>query len=144
MTATVILKPRNVCFHSEGVNFTLCTAEGEFEAFIPIPGKFSVYNALAALGVACSVGVPVETAVEALKTAKGVKGRAEVFPTGRDFTVIIDYAHTPDGLVNIISAMRAIAKGRIVTLFGCGGDRDPIKRPLMGEAAAENSPILSL
>lgn len=132
-------KAKNVCFHSEGVNFTLCTAEGEFEAFIPIPGKFSVYNALAALGVACSVGVPVETAVEALKTAKGVKGRAEVFPTGRDFTVIIDYAHTPDGLVNIISAMRAIAKGRIVTLFGCGGDRDPIKRPLMGEAAAELS-----
>lgn len=132
-------KAKDVKYHSEGVDFTLCTADGEYKAYMPIPGKFSVYNALTAITIACSVGVPTGKAVEALKTAKGVKGRAEVVPTGRDFTVIIDYAHTPDGLVNIISAMREVSKGRIVTLFGCGGDRDPIKRPLMGEAAARLS-----
>lgn len=75
----------------------------------------------------------------AISKSKGVKGRIEVVPCDRDFTIIIDYAHSPDGLENIISSLKEIAKGRVVTLFGCGGDRDKTKRPKMGKIAAELS-----
>lgn len=75
----------------------------------------------------------------AVAKSKGVKGRIEVVPSGRDFTIIIDYAHSPDGLENIITSLKEIAKGRVVTLFGCGGDRDKTKRPKMGKIAAELS-----
>ena len=77
--------------------------------------------------------------VSALKELKGVKGRAEVVETGRDFTVIIDYAHTPDGLKNILSTFKECKKGRLVALFGCGGDRDKTKRPIMGNIAVHNA-----
>ena len=107
-----------------------------------IPGLFSVYNSLAAIVCACQEGIPIEKAAEALKDSKGVKGRAEVVPTNRDFTVIIDYAHTPDGLENILKTLRAFAKGRIITVFGCGGDRDKSKRPVMGKIASELSDYL--
>jgi len=101
-----------------------------------IPGKFSVYNALAVLSAATLLGIDIESATAALKTCGGVKGRAEVVPTGMDYTVLIDYAHTPDALENIIKAALGFARGRVVTLFGCGGDRDKKKRPLMGAIAA--------
>lgn len=78
--------------------------------------------------------------LDAVSKSSGVKGRIEVVPTpGTDFTVIIDYAHSPDGLENIITSLREIAKGRVVTVFGCGGDRDKTKRPKMGKIAAELS-----
>jgi len=101
-----------------------------------IPGRFTVHNLLCAAGCAYSVGVSPEEIAQALYTVKGVKGRAEVFPSGRDFTIILDYAHSPDGIENILSSMREVCTGRLVVLFGCGGDRDAAKRPLMGEAAA--------
>lgn len=104
-----------------------------------IPGKFSVYNALAALGCAVSAGIPVETVIEALTFAKGVMGRCETVYTGTEYTVIIDYAHTPDGLENIISTVKEFCEGRVITLFGCGGDRDKTKRPIMGRIAARLS-----
>ncbi len=98
-------------------------------------GKFSVYNSMCAAVTALELGLPVFTVAEAIESIKGIKGRAESVPTGRDFTVIIDYAHTPDGLKNILSTFKDCPKNRIIALFGCGGDRDKTKRPIMGRIA---------
>ena len=105
---------------------------------IGIPGMFSVYNALAATAACVNLGMELEDIAKALRGG-GVKGRAEIVPTGRSFEVIIDYAHTPDALENIIDTIKPITKGRVITLFGCGGDRDKSKRPIMGEIAAAKS-----
>ena len=100
---------------------------------VPIPGRFTVYNTLTVLGITRQLGIRLADAAEALKTVEGVKGRIEVVPTpGKDYTVLIDYAHTPDGLENVLSSVRDFCRGRIISVFGCGGDRDPIKRPIMG------------
>ena len=130
------LRAEDVVYAADGVSFTLVTPQGRFPVKVPTPGRFSAYNALAAAGCALAGGIPAGRVAEALCASTGVKGRAEVYPTGRDFTIILDYAHTPDGVENILSSMRAVSKGRLVVLLGCGGDRDPYKRPLMGEAAA--------
>ena len=105
----------------------------------PIPGRFSVYNSLCAVSVALCLGIDFEKAVPAISKSNGVKGRIEVVPPNTDYTLIIDYAHSPDGLENIISSLKEIAKGRVVTVFGCGGDRDRTKRPKMGRIAAQLS-----
>jgi UDP-N-acetylmuramoyl-L-alanyl-D-glutamate--2,6-diaminopimelate ligase len=106
---------------------------------MPIPGLFSVYNALAAIAAAKLLGFGTADIVSSLRLCEGVKGRAEIVPTGRAYTVLIDYAHTPDALGNIITAVRGFARGKVITLFGCGGDRDKAKRPLMGRLATELS-----
>lgn len=102
-------------------------------------GKFSVYNSLCAAVCAKALGFSEEDIATALETLEGVKGRAEVVKTGKDFTVIIDYAHTPDGLYNILSTFKELKNGRLVCLFGCGGNRDATKRPIMGSIAAKMS-----
>lgn len=130
------LRADNVEFFADGVSFDICAMGSKIHVKVPTPGKFSAYNALSAAGCALAVGVSLEQIAEALNHSTGIKGRAEVYPTGRDFTIILDYAHTPDGVENILSSMRNVSKGRVVALFGCGGDRDPYKRPIMGEAAA--------
>ena len=118
---------------SDGIRFTAVLGEKRVQVRLPIPGKFTVYNALTVLGVAVQLGVSLDEAAEALTTAQGVKGRVEVVPTpGQPFTVLIDYAHTPDGLENVLSSVRGFCQGRVIAVFGCGGDRDPIKRPIMG------------
>ncbi len=110
---------------------------GETPVRLGIPGGFTVSNALAAIGAAVSLGVPVAEAAAALRDAHGVKGRVEVVPTpGQPYTILIDYAHTPDGLENVLRSVKGFARGRTVAVFGCGGDRDPIKRPIMGRIAA--------
>lgn len=108
---------------------------------LPLPGRFNVYNALAAAAACLREGVPMDTIKKGLENVKGVPGRSEVIDSGRGFTIIIDYAHTPDGLVNILNTVNEYAKGRIITLFGCGGDRDKTKRPEMGEAAGHLSDL---
>ena len=125
------LEPHHVAFtaHYQGTE-TACT--------LGIPGAFSVYNALSALSAALALGIAPEQAAASLATARGVKGRAEVVPTpGKDYTVLIDYSHTPDSLENILKTVREFARGRVIAVFGCGGDRDPIKRPIMGKIAAD-------
>ena len=92
---------------------------------------------MAAAACALAIGLPFDKVVAALCSCKGVKGRAEIVPTGRDFTIVIDYAHTPDGLLNICRTLKECAAGRLVVLFGCGGDRDRGKRPKMGAIAAQ-------
>ncbi len=102
-------------------------------------GKFTVYNSLCAVCCAIELGFDPKACADALAELNGVKGRAEVVPCDRDFTVIIDYAHTPDGLKNILSTFRECKKNRVISLFGCGGDRDKTKRPVMGSIAARYS-----
>ena len=97
-----------------------------------IPGMFSVYNALAATGCALSLGLGLGEIADAIAECGGVKGRAEVVTTPTDYTVVIDYAHTPDALENILATLRGGCRGRLICVFGCGGDRDAAKRPIMG------------
>jgi len=104
-----------------------------------IPGLFSIYNSMAAAGACYALRVPVQKIKEGLESVKGISGRFEVLDTKTEYTVIVDYAHTPDGLENILNTVKEFAKGRIVTLFGCGGDRDKGKRPQMGEIAGRYS-----
>ena len=130
------LTARNIGLHADGVSF-LANTRGELARVrLAIPGHFSVENALAALGIALQLDMPLADAAKALATATGVKGRVEVVPTDTDYTVLIDYAHSPDGVENVLRAVRGFAKGRVVALFGCGGDRDRTKRPKMGAIAA--------
>ena len=129
---------KNVKFKSSGVEYEI-VGDTIGRCTCPIPGRFSVYNSLCACACALALGIEFDDVLRAIGASKGVKGRIEVVPTNRDFTIIIDYAHSPDGLENIISSLREIAKGRVVTLFGCGGDRDKTKRPKMGRIAAELS-----
>ncbi len=100
-----------------------------------LAGTFNVYNALAALAVALVEGLQLEEAVEALEYADPVPGRFEYVDAGQPFAVIVDYAHSPNGLENVLQAARGLARGRVLVVFGCGGDRDPSKRPIMGEIA---------
>ncbi|MDE6108060.1 MAG: UDP-N-acetylmuramoyl-L-alanyl-D-glutamate--2,6-diaminopimelate ligase [Oscillospiraceae bacterium] len=119
------------------VEFDAGVGEEQVHVRLGIPGSFSVYNALCALGCAHALGIPLETAAKALAVAPGVKGRMEVVPTPGKGTVLIDYAHTPDALENALTALRDFTPGRLICLFGCGGDRDRTKRPIMGGLAAE-------
>lgn len=130
---------RNIRYRSDGIDYELVGMGVIGRVSAHIPGGFSVYNTLAAASCALTLGLPFNGVITALAELKGVKGRIEVVPTGRDFTVIIDYAHTPDALEKILRAVRGFAKGRIVALFGCGGDRDRTKRPLMGAVTAKNA-----
>ena len=129
------LNARELELHAEGIRFVAAPLLGKgVSVKLPIPGKFTVYNALTVLGIARSLGISLEAAADALARAKGVKGRIEVVPTpGKDYSILIDYAHTPDGLENVLSSVKDFCKGRVISVFGCGGDRDPIKRPIMGE-----------
>ena len=128
------LTAKNLSLESDGITFTACYQGEEVAVRLGIPGKFTVYNALTVLGIALTQGISLADAAAALADAPGVKGRVEVVPTpGTDYTGHIDYAHTPDGLENVLSSVRGFCKGRLIAVFGCGGDRDPIKRPIMGE-----------
>ena len=129
------LNAQNLQLHAEGIRFDAVPVIGDpVSVELPIPGKFTVYNALTVLGIARSLGISLERSAAALAKAKGVKGRIEVVPTpGKPWSVLIDYAHTPDGLENVLSSVKDFCKGRVISVFGCGGDRDPIKRPIMGE-----------
>ncbi|MCL2408696.1 MAG: UDP-N-acetylmuramoyl-L-alanyl-D-glutamate--2,6-diaminopimelate ligase [Oscillospiraceae bacterium] len=133
------LVAKSIRLHAEKVDFCALMIGHLHRAELNIPGMISVYNALSAMSAALLLGFDIESISMIMKTCGGVKGRAEIVPVPRDFTVMIDYAHTPDALKNIIKTVRGFAKGRVVTLFGCGGDRDREKRPLMGKIAAELS-----
>ncbi len=132
------LQAKDMELLSDGVAFTAVCGGEESRVELPIPGKFTVYNALTVLGICVQLGISLADCARALKTAQGVKGRVEVVPTpGKPYTVLIDYAHTPDGLENVLSSVKGFCKGRLIAVFGCGGDRDPIKRPIMGRIGVE-------
>lgn len=118
------------------VSFTACHGALRVPVEAKLPGRFSVYNVLGAMTTCLALGISLEESAAALADFAGVKGRMEVLDTrGRDFTVLIDYAHTPDALENVLQTVRGFAKGRTVAVFGCGGDRDRSKRAQMGAIA---------
>ena len=135
-----VLCAENLQLHAEGISFDAVMGGEATAVSLGIPGKFTVYHALAVLGIADALGIPMAAAAAALATAKGVKGRIEVVPTpSTPYSVLIDYAHTPDGLENVLTAVKGFCKGRVIAVFGCGGDRDPIKRPIMGRIGVTES-----
>ena len=131
------LRAENIRLSVDGVTFD-AVCEGEtVPVRVGIPGGFTVYNALGALAAARALGISLAAGAEALASCAGVKGRVEVVPVPRDYTILIDYAVTPDAIENVLTAVRGFAQGRVVILFGCGGDRDRGKRPKMGRIAAQ-------
>lgn len=130
---------RDIEIGADGVSFNLHILGAKIPVNLSIPGIFSVYNALAAAASCYASGVSLNDIQAGLESIRGVPGRFELLNTGTDYSVILDYAHTPDGLENILKTARDITSGRLVTLFGCGGDRDAAKRPIMGEVAGRYS-----
>ena len=132
---------KDIKIDAGGVEFSASINEKLYPISLAIPGLFSVYNGLCALGAAIALGISPDNAASGLSKATGVKGRLERVPTDTDFSVLIDYAHTPDGLENVLNAVNSFKKGRCIVVFGCGGDRDKTKRPIMGKIATELSDI---
>jgi UDP-N-acetylmuramoyl-L-alanyl-D-glutamate--2,6-diaminopimelate ligase len=132
------LRAENIRLGSDHVSFDAVTAAERVPVRVGIPGGFMVYNTLDVLAAALQLGVPLEKSAEVLAGVPHVKGRVEVVPTpGKPYTVLIDYAHSPDSLENVLTSVKGFAKGRTVAVFGAGGDRDRTKRPKMGRIAAE-------
>lgn len=142
--AAADLTARDLHLHPSHVEFVALTKEQLSRIHLPIPGGFSIYNALSALSVGLVLGLPLEEMARVLRTVKGVKGRVEVVPVPRAYTVLIDYAHSPNALENILMTARSFTSGRLVCLFGCGGDRDREKRPIMGAIAQELADLVVL
>ncbi len=122
-----------------GIRYLLEEKGKTFEIALSVSGTFNIYNSLAAIATARKCGIAMESIQKGLISMEGVKGRIERIPTDTPYSVFIDFAHTPDALENILTTLRGFTKGKLVTLFGCGGDRDRTKRPLMGEIACQKS-----
>ena len=133
-----------VCLSPNGTTFTAATPAGSFLVESRLIGEHNVYNLLGAIGVALHAGATPGQVQEAAAGVTNVPGRFERVTAGQDFTVVVDYAHTPDALVRLLTAAQAVKTHRIITVFGCGGDRDRGKRPKMGRAAVEQSDVVVL
>ena len=131
----------DVVLSASDVRFTACTDGERVGVRLGIPGAFTVSNALTAMAAGRLLGFSLSDCAASLGRAKGVKGRVEVVPTPDDFTIVIDYAHTPDALEKVLRTMKEVSQGRVVALFGCGGDRDRTKRPIMGGIAAKEADL---
>lgn len=131
---------KNVTYKgADGIKYEFLSENLIFRITLPIPGRFSVYNSLAAASCAIEFGIDPAVVVKALENMEHVQGRIEKVPTDTDFSVFIDFAHTPDALENVLKTVKGFAEGRVITLFGCGGDRDKTKRPIMAKIASELS-----
>ena len=128
---------KNIAYKSDGVDYELVGFNMIARMRMSTGGKFTVYNSMAAAIAAKTLGIDPMVSANALKQLSGVKGRAENVPNDKGFTIIIDYAHTPDGLINILNTFKECPKNRLTVVFGCGGDRDKTKRPIMGSVAAK-------
>ena len=139
--AEAALTAEDIRLRPDGVAFQLTVDSGQWTVAWGTPGQFSVYNVLAALACGVALGLPVEEMARVLPGIPPVKGRMETVPVGADYQVIIDYAHTPEAVAVALRTARAFCKGRLIALFGCGGDRDRSKRPMMGAAAQQNADL---
>jgi len=135
------VRARCVELYPDGVRMWVSTPAGEHELRVPLGGAFQVYNVLAAITAAFALSLPLEVTLQALANAPQVPGRFELIPNRRGITVIVDYAHTPDGLENLLRSARALQPRRLITVFGCGGNRDRSKRPKMGAIASALSDV---
>jgi UDP-N-acetylmuramoyl-L-alanyl-D-glutamate--2,6-diaminopimelate ligase len=122
-------------YSQEGVSFTLNFCDNHKKVKLNVPGKFNVYNALSAIAACYFSGFPLPLIIDALSNINGVKGRFEVVPNDKGYLVIVDYAHTPDSLKNILTTFRKETQNKLIVVLGCGGERDRTKRPIMGEIA---------
>ncbi len=127
---------------ANGTGFWLCHGEKSYQLNLLMTGMFNVANVTAAIAACLRVGISMEEIIGVLENYTGVRGRCEIIPTGREFTVICDYAHTPDAIENILSSVNEYTTGRLLCLFGCGGNRDRTKRPKMAAAAAKYADML--
>lgn len=136
------LVAKDIRLTADGVHFASVSGDEISMTKLGIPGMFSVYNALGTMSVGLALGLSLADCSDAMSSAKGVKGRLEIVPTGRDFSVVIDYSHKPDALEKVLKTLKPVTRGRLIALFGCGGDRDKLKRPIMGRIAADNADLV--
>lgn len=136
--------PKDAKLDIGGIRCRLVTPWGEVEAKSPLVGRFNLQNILVAAAAALAAGAPKAAVEEGIAGLAGVPGRLERVSHGQPFSVFVDYAHTDDALKNLLLTLKDIGTGRIITLFGCGGDRDRTKRPLMGAVAARQSDVIVL
>ncbi len=137
LQGTADVRGRDLSLHLRGTAFLAETPAGTMPITLRLAGAFNVANALAAIAVGLAQGVSLTTIAGALATMPGIPGRFESVDEGQPFAVIVDYAHTPDGLENVLRTAREVTSGRLIAVFGCGGDRDRVKRPMMGRIAAQ-------
>jgi UDP-N-acetylmuramoyl-L-alanyl-D-glutamate--2,6-diaminopimelate ligase len=127
---------------ARGARFTVTGPDGSFGAAVPVPGAFNVANALAAIASAALVGLDARAVADGIASGGGVPGRLEPVDAGQDFTVVVDYAHKPDAVAAVLDTLRPLTEGRLVVVLGAGGDRDPGKRPIMGELAGRLADVV--
>ncbi len=136
-------RAEDVVLHPTHSTFTVVTPEGDrVPTGVPLPGDFNVANALCALATAGEAGLDVAAAAAAMRESGGVPGRLEQVDEGQDFLAVVDYAHKPDAVTAALRTLRPLTRGRLIVVIGAGGDRDPGKRPLMGEIAARLADVL--
>jgi UDP-N-acetylmuramoyl-L-alanyl-D-glutamate--2,6-diaminopimelate ligase len=138
------VRARHISSGFHGLRFDVQYGKLRFDVESPLMGRINVYNILAACGAGLSYGIAPESIAEGIAGLRAVPGRFERIDEGQPFAVVVDYAHTDDALRNAIAVARGLNPKRVITLFGCGGDRDRAKRPLMGQAAAEGSDLVVL
>jgi UDP-N-acetylmuramoyl-L-alanyl-D-glutamate--2,6-diaminopimelate ligase len=136
------ITPGPLSFSLDGLKFDVRTPRGTFCVRSPLVGRPNVYNILAAVSTAVALDLPFDAIERGVSALRGVPGRFEIVSEGNDVTVVVDYAHTDDALKNLLETARPLAKGRLITVFGCGGDRDRTKRPLMGAVAGSRSDVI--
>lgn len=133
------VRATNISMSGQGTTFTLTTPIGEAQISMKFVGKFSVYNVLAAVSAAIAAKIPFRVIINTIENMQGVAGRFELVNENQDYTVIVDYSHTPDSLENALLTVNQFAKGKVFVIVGCGGDRDKTKRPIMAKIAVKNS-----
>jgi UDP-N-acetylmuramoyl-L-alanyl-D-glutamate--2,6-diaminopimelate ligase len=138
------LRARHISTGFQGLKFEVQRGKTHFDIESPLIGRINVYNILAACGAGLSYGIAPDVIARGIAALRAVPGRFERIDEGQPFVVVVDYAHTDDALRNVIAVARGLNPKRVITLFGCGGDRDRTKRPLMGQAAAEASDFVVL
>jgi UDP-N-acetylmuramoyl-L-alanyl-D-glutamate--2,6-diaminopimelate ligase len=139
LTSEATLKPTDVQHGLDGIQFSLPTTKGHLAVRSPLIGRHNVYNLLAGIAVAIALDLDATAIMRGIAQLHQVPGRLERVDAGQDFYVFVDYAHTPTALEQVLRLVRAETPGRLITVFGCGGDRDTGKRPLMGQVATSLS-----
>lgn len=131
------VKAENIDCHLNGATFTLALGGKHHDINLMLPGRFNVYNCLATISVCINLGISIDKAIEGVEKIKNIDGRMESIDCGQDFTVIVDYAHSPDSLENVLKSARGFTEAKVISVFGCGGDRDTKKRPIMGAISSK-------